>query len=532
MRPTIIEPGGEDVIGFRALNAGDTPTNAGRSPSAVTISATLPSGMKVKSMNLFKLPEVALGSENCSEPSPGQVQCTYPASSPELNPFEYIEMSVTVKAEGGSGGLSTAQVTGGEAAPVSVKRELSVGEGSPSFGVEDFSIVPEEEGGAVDAQAGSHPFQLTTTFALNQNLDPLHPPALPKSLEFNLSPGLVANAVAFPRCGELAFLTKTTTTGGYGNQCPADTAVGVVMTTVDEPNFGGLKTYPIPVFNLTPKQGEPVRFGFYFIGIPVPIDFSLRTGGDYGATASVANITQIANFLSESLTIWGVPGEAVHNASRGWSCLANELYANQGATCNPSSQSQPPPFLTLPTSCATPFAANVEGSSWPLKASPGAEPKSIALPRREYTLQDSFGQTVALTGCNDLPFNPFIEVAPDVQQASTSTGLSVHVRVPQEVSENAGGLASSSVKDITVALPEGVLVNPAGGNGLEACPEGLIGFSGFNEFNPGTEPGNKTTLFTPTLGGGRFVLTAAKVATVKIVVPGARTPIGRRGVSR
>jgi hypothetical protein len=40
-------------------------------------------------------------------------------------------------------------------------------------------------------------------------------------------------------------------------------------------------------------------------------------GGDYGATATVSNITEVANFLSETLTIWGVPGESIHDESRG-----------------------------------------------------------------------------------------------------------------------------------------------------------------------------------------------------------------------
>ena len=42
------------------------------------------------------------------------------------------------------------------------------------------------------------------------------------------------------------------------------------------------------MFNLTPSPGEPVRFGFFVIGIAVTIDFHIRTGEDYGATATVS----------------------------------------------------------------------------------------------------------------------------------------------------------------------------------------------------------------------------------------------------
>ncbi len=542
VRPSTLKPRGEGVIGFRALNVGDATTsveNAKGEPTPVTIAATLPPGVTVQPVSagnpepdvtLHTFPETELGTFACGEPSPRHVQCTY---EPPLIPYEYAEMSVAVKVEGSSGGPSTAEVSGGGAPSASLERSLVVGEKPPAFEVEDqgLSIVPEQEGGALDTHAGSHPFQLTTNFALNQTADTLHPPALPRDLKFTLPPGLVANAAVFPRCSESQFLTKGPG-AGQADLCPQESAIGVVVLTLYQTSFAGeapTQTYPVPVFNLAPRRGEPVRFGFYFAGIAVPIDFSIRTGDDYGATATVSNITQISNFLAESLTIWGVPGDSVHDASRGWGCLAGGFYQFEPGVgpppCNTTSQSNPPPFLTLPTSCATPFAASVEGDSWPTKADPGG----IALPARGYSLQDKFGRANGLTACDQLPFNPFIEVAPDVQTASTSTGLTVHVRVPQEVSTNANGVASSSVKDITVALPDGVAINPSGANGLDACSEAQIGYLPasssppadlhFTPRLPGSTPAIEAGETGALQPGVNFCSTAAKIGTVDIKSP-------------
>jgi hypothetical protein len=488
---------------------------------------------------------------SCSEPVARQVRCVFQPGAyapPEVLPYGSLELAIAVKVSSGvpSGALSTERISGGQAASVQTQRPLPAGNaGETPFGVEQsgFSIVPEEAGGAPDTQAGSHPFQLTTTFALNQTADPLVPPVLPKDLTFDLPPGLVANAAVFPRCGELDFLTKNLDpTDGFGDECPQETAVGVILLTADAPGLpGGVTTDTIPVFNLVPKQGEPVRFGFFFSGIAVPIDFSVRTGRDYGAVGEVRNITQIANFQSESLTIWGVPGEAAHDASRGWLCVAGGLY-NEGKPCPAGSTSHPTPFLTLPTSCTSPFASSVTGDSWPRKPGLQSSPEervSVPFPESSYSLLDGFERPIGLTGCNQLTFNPFVEVKPDVEAASSSSGLTVAVKVPQEVSENAEGLAGSSVRDITVALPEGVAVNPSGGNGLEACSEGLVGFeadrgeSGFEEFP--SEPGVENPLFTPRLPGSvdaleagetaplqpslNFCPDASKIGTVKIKTP-------------
>ncbi len=560
-RPAVLEPGEEGTLLAHALNLGDAPTSG-----EITVAVTLPAGVSIVEEEVegeFK-PKIALGGfGRDSKGRPGgnrsycnvvakTVTCTVPpqeAAFPPVLPYENVSLAVWVKAgaETKEPQETRTEVSGGGAAPVAVTRTVPVASAPPAFGVEHFEVVPEADDGSVDAQAGSHPFALTTSLSLNQTANPKAPPALPRTVRFQLPPGIVGNAQAVPQCSEVDFRAITE----FANHCPPDTAVGAGYINVEEYREGE-NTWTVPIFNLVPAPGEPARFGFTVALTPVTIDTGVRTGSDYGVTATVNNISEAINFLSEVVSLWGVPDDPAHDESRGYACLAggeaNDLHESTEQCHPPSTQTARVPFLTNPTSCATGFTAGVEGESWPLRANPQVEPpssaKSVTLApgsQNTYSLKDAFGNPLGIGGCNALAFSPFIEVAPDVQSASTSTGLKVDVKVPQEVNENGSGLASSSVKDITVALPEGVQVNPSGGNGLEACSDSQVGFeagrgeNGFEELNPVTEPGSRTPLFSPTvpeplepgvnLGAEGFCPNASKIGTVEIHSPLIKHPL-------
>ena len=148
------------------------------------------------------------------------------------------------------------------------------------------------------------------------------------------------------------------------------------------------------------------------------------------------------------------------------------------------------PLLTNPTSCGTSRIGTVDFDDW---EDPGnVIEEHVTLP--------------PLTGCGQLDFSPSIEVQPDGQQGSTPTGLNVDLHVNQESTTNPYGLGEADVKDTTVTLPAGVQISPAAADGLEACTGNpadkpgqgqlgtgrQIGFKGYEEFNPVTEPGVKT----------------------------------------
>jgi len=523
VRPSVLSPGGEGVVVVQAANVGDSEV-----AGVVTISDVLPGDLSV--VEGGGVPAVSLEYFASNGPSelPGvckvagqRVSCVVGAGEAVVSPYEYFQLRIGVQAGVISREENGVEVAGGGAPTVRVSGPVVVGTGAVGFGVENYELVPEEEGGGVDGRAGSHPFQLTSTLALNQTGDVVSPPAMARNLQFKLPPGLVGNATVLPQCSELDFRKIQSAQ----NFCPPDTAVGVALVSFVEPRNPGVHTWPLPLFNLVPAYGEPARFGFTAIKTPVTIDTSVRTGSDYGVTATVSNTSEVINFLASTVVFWGVPGDPRHELSRGWACLGGGFNESNGESCSVGTpQGSPPPFLTLPTSCESPFVSSVSGESWPKKASPESAPESSSFPETTYALRDAFGRPVGVTSCDDLPFEPQISLAPDVQQASTSTGLKVDVHVPGEVSKNAAGVASSAVKDITVALPEGVQVNPSGGDGLQACSEALVGFEGFKEFNPESEPHNQTALFTPSLGSP-FCPTAAKVGTVRITVPILAHPV-------
>ncbi len=526
--PAAIKKGSELVPGKGQIaltvgNLGDANATAG-SGNPIEIIDELPPGLTQTAI------EAVPGVQ--SNPAHPTMKCslgggTVPPScvvEGTVAPFESIEVRLDVSVETRKLGPLTnaSRVEGGNVPATSLSRAVTIGSAPTVFGAQMMEMVPEEEGGAIDTQAGSHPFQFTTTLELNQtggNFNPetglveAEPPALVKDLSFKLPPGFVGNPTVFPECTLEQFASGA---------CPPNTALGVSSTVIDEPRAVGLLTITVPVFNLEPAVGEPARFGFRPTPeTPIYLDTAVRTGEDYGVTVNVDNIVQVAGLLSSEVSLWGVPGDPRHDRERGNGCLrlargATGEEDGLPAECNPINEKAPPPFLSMPTSCARPFEASVSGDSW--------DAQHEVLPLATYRLP------LSLDGCNRMPFAPELRVAPDGTSASSPTGLSVDVHVPQDSVLIGNGLAESTVKRVTVALPEGVAINPSGGDGLAACSEGMIGYQGERELEPEHEPGARSQLFTsafpnPFEQGINFCPDASKVGTVTVRTPLLPNPL-------
>jgi hypothetical protein len=507
--PSELKVGGEGEIFAIATNLGDAEMDGAASP--VTVTDNLPAGLEatsiVGSAGVNGLRAFRSGVAVTCEPVTVRLSCIYPGPLP---PYEFVEVTIHVKVLSAVSEENQVSVTGGEANGASAHQPVSMSGEPTRFGIEDYELVPMEEDGSIDTQAGSHPFQLMTTLALNKTEREQHvaAPALTQSMQFYLPPGLVGNVNAVTQCTDAQF------NEGHGapvNGCPPSSAIGVATPTAFIPgdpfNTNGMPfTRSVPLFNLTPSVGEPARFGFDIEGVLVTLDTSVRTGSDYGVTVSANDISQVGALMRVQTDFWGVPGDPKHDQSRGWQCIDDgEFYAPQlgiGA-CNPQAEVHPPAFLSLPGSCGG-FETTVHGESWP---APGkvTEQSSSA-----YVLAE------ALDGCNGLLFAPAITTMPDVADASTPTGLTVDVHVPQEAALNPEGTAESAVKRIEVTLPEGVTVNPGGAEGLQACSEEQVGFKGSNAAAVGGLE------FTPTYPS---CPKQSKIATVTIHTPLLPNPL-------
>ena len=522
-RPANLAPKGPGTILVTATNLGDAPANGQASP--VTITDKLPVGLTAKSVRgsagLYAPNDVSgpgyRGLVECKLESTSSVSCLY--NSGQIPSYERLQVEITVELAKEVVGDNEAQITGGEAASKRLKRPLNVSAEPTQFGIENYEFVPEEEGGQVDTQAGSHPFQVTSTFALNQTATEPYQPAQPKDQYFDLPVGFVGDPTVFPQCTVAQFDENA---GEYINGCPADTAIGVAMITSKTVgrSAGGvfsLFTFEVPLFNLEPSVGEPARFGFDVVSNPVVLDTAVRTGENYGLVVKVHDTTQLPAFLEARVSIWGVPGDPRHDSSRGWSCGYSEAEALEFVCPGGTSVPKPLPLLTMPTSCAFPFETSATADSW---AKPGEFTKPVV-----YSLQNETGEPLSLDGCNRLPFDPTISVAPDSTNASTPTGLSVGVHVPQDATLNAYGLAESSVKNTTVALPAGVQIAPGGADGLEACSEPEIGYL------PGQSSPPRELSFTDGLPAPKetpqepFCPNGAKIGTAEIQTPLLPNPL-------
>jgi hypothetical protein len=348
------------------------------------------------------------------------------------------------------GSSRTARLLGAIAIAALWALALGAGSAQAQFGIVNFDgETTANAAGDPATQAGSHPFATTTEmqFTVNEEGSTPIPEGNFRTLKVELPAGLAGNPNAVPKC------TLAELAGGLGlssPQCPNSTAIG--WTVLEAPLFGseGIKA---PVYNLVPGPNEPAKFGFKVLTATVFLDASVRTGGDYGTTITIADSSQGLPVAGTALTLWGVPADPNHDEERG-TCMG--FSGPTGETC--PTEAPPRPFLSMPTACSGPLTTTLHANSW-------QEPEFRTA---SFLSHDSTDTPVGIEGCERLPFSPSITARLGTREADSPTSLAVDVHVPQN-NEDPEGLVTSHLKTSVVTLPAGLSINPSVASGLGAC---------------------------------------------------------------
>jgi hypothetical protein len=297
-------------------------------------------------------------------------------------------------------------------------------------------------------QAGSHP-DLTTTFAFGtkEGLFFPAPEGSVHEITVNLPAGLVGNATAVPRCPQEEFVEGGTAT--IGLVCPPATQVGIVQAK--GLGIGVVVDQQIPIYNLVPGPGVPAELGFNFNGLDYKIRTQVRPDGGLTSTIIPSNTSAI---YESTVTLWGVPGAAIHDAQRDQYCDVTHGECHGGNVGGTGTT----PFLTLPSDCTDAHPAiTMDIDSW----------EHIG----------AFTHVVEpvgpWTGCGKLAFEPKLQATPESGQAGAPSGYNFRLDVPQD--EGAEGLGTPALRSSRVLLPEGLALSPSSADGLGTCSDAQLG---------------------------------------------------------
>jgi hypothetical protein len=472
---------------------------AASSSGAVTVGDTLPEGMKVVD-GLTKTQ--ATGWKCTTEAGKGghklgALKCVTSTALAPGSTYPAITLFVSVGREAGTSEhpvVNAATVKGGGAMPeeASTENETTVVPAVP-FGVaktatrifneptnplkeglkpELVSELPcatpeshKEPGAPCFSEAAGHPFAVQTEILMNYTtaveLGPLVVAAAgggAKEINAELPPGFVGNALSRPQC-PVSLLE--------GGRCPRNTAVGYAQVTLNAAEIvkGELKPFTFEenevtkgggpaslIYNLQPPPGTPAAFGFVVgSGVPFVLEARLRSDGDYGVTVGDNAVGQKP--VASRITL----------CANGAHYRGEEGAEPSGSLCFPVSEEahRPPPFFTLPASCVE------ASSSFTLHTNPWLDPEVHVSP---------VAHTSPLEGCESLSFDPSLEFRPGTAaeggttMADEPTGVTLGLKVPQPIEvKKSEPTAPPALKDVEMALPKGMSVNPGGADGLQAC---------------------------------------------------------------
>jgi len=212
----------------------------------------------------------------------------------------------------------------------------------------------------------------------------------------------------------------------------------------DVTHIATLDSETFPLYNIQPGPGQVATFAGALAGPFAEVFIEASVGGDGRLTATITEASTLSEIVSATVTLWGVPAAASHDAQR-----CNEL-----SECGPS-DAEAAAFMTNPTSCSESPEEAVVATSWQ-----GESATSVA-------------ELPSLTGCEQLSMSSSLAVAATTTRQDSPAGYEVLLHVPQN--ERPYELATPALERVSITLPQGTSLNPGLANGLQACEPARLG---------------------------------------------------------
>jgi hypothetical protein len=261
----------------------------------------------------------------------------------------------------------------------------------------------------------------------------------------HVPPGLVGYPTATSQRCTADLLSQQSPLNQRVPPCPRDSQIGLALVN-------GKDT--VPVFNLVPPHGAPAMFGFFYEGLIVNLRPRLRPS-DNGIDVVTEKAPSAEPIPKFEVALWGVPADSSHDRLRA-ECTESLYGANLSGSLCPSIAPRVP-FLRLPTSCSGPLPWSLDINSY----------------QHPETFRHRATTSPAPAGCDLVPFDPDLAIAPSSSAAHSPTGLDVGLTIPQDNGPNA--ISQADLRRVDLALPAGVSINPAAAGGLEACSDAQLG---------------------------------------------------------
>jgi hypothetical protein len=387
---------------------------------------------------------------------------------------------------------------------VSALQMLGAGAASaaePQFGIAAFDGSVTDAAGNPLLRAGAHPATFTTALEYNTAPAPgaLGPVPVEDTHELvaDLPAGFLGATAGLPQClaSELAHSDNALSPKP---ECASTSQIGLLHIRTDIGETGA-----VPIVNMVPPPGAPARFGANVAGALVVLDTTAVPGGGY-RLRTVTTVPQGLAINGNTLTLWGVPWASGHDSER--ICRGESIPTYGGPSCNardeivgaigtdPSPPDHVIPTFRNPTSCTNPG----EGLQFDLRADswqhPGAFDEASYRTHQAPGFPEppaNWGEQVGIEGCDQVPFEPTLEVRPSTDKADSPTGLTVDLGLPGDCwepmptpEEVEAAICQSDMKDASLTLPKGLTLNPAAASGRAGCSPAGVGVTSA----PGSSP--------------------------------------------